>query len=372
MPCERSWTQGWEVSDADGWLPVASAGADGPPRHVQHHRPGAAAGERGIQMSASWYRLVTGIPERLNLQVFAALCDILDSKRRLFEPVVITSTRRKTAGNSAAACRPPGEARRPAGSVVRRAMTRQGRCADCARTAAISAPAGRRGSAGRYRAYRPKTRCQECGELRFPAVRAGGRSAAPARCVPAATGPSSPSAAATAAGGSGRSTPGGPGARGSRSARPATSATRPRSPAMEAGGRRHRPWSRAAGPPPPRCSAPAAMSTPSGPAESAAAPGGSRPRPPPITRTCASPAIRPPRSPAGSADTSPADGAPASAVDPPASPASSPTTSPSCSRARTAGSRPRCCHYAKPSWPPATRRPPCPTSIAAAGAPATS
>ncbi|TMZ36234.1 XRE family transcriptional regulator, partial [Klebsiella pneumoniae] len=33
--------------------------------------------ERGIQMSASQvHRLVTGIPERLNLQVFAALCDI--------------------------------------------------------------------------------------------------------------------------------------------------------------------------------------------------------------------------------------------------------------------------------------------------------
>jgi DNA-binding Xre family transcriptional regulator len=72
--------------------------------------------ERGIQMSASQvHRLVTGIPERLNLQVFAALCDILDAgPAELFEPVVITSTRRKTAEETGPLpAAPPGEARRP-------------------------------------------------------------------------------------------------------------------------------------------------------------------------------------------------------------------------------------------------------------------
>ncbi len=58
-------------------------------------------------------------------------------------------------------------------------MTRRGRCADCARDGlAISGsrPDGAGVCGACYRAYRPKTRCQECGELRFPAVRAGGRS----------------------------------------------------------------------------------------------------------------------------------------------------------------------------------------------------
>src|SRR5690606_41327171 len=61
------------------------------------------------------HRLVTGIPERLNLQVFAALCDILDAgPAELFEPVVITSTRRKTAEETGPLpAAPPGEARRP-------------------------------------------------------------------------------------------------------------------------------------------------------------------------------------------------------------------------------------------------------------------
>ncbi|MGW0803633.1 helix-turn-helix domain-containing protein [Nonomuraea sp. NPDC002799] len=72
--------------------------------------------ERGIEMSASQvHRLVTGTPERLNLQVFAALCDILDvSPAELFEPVVITSARRKTAEETGPVPpAPPGEVRRP-------------------------------------------------------------------------------------------------------------------------------------------------------------------------------------------------------------------------------------------------------------------
>ncbi|MET8004395.1 helix-turn-helix domain-containing protein [Nonomuraea glycinis] len=72
--------------------------------------------ERGIEMSASQiHRLVTGTPERLNLQVFAVLCDILDvSPGELFEPVVVERARRKTAEESGPApAVSPGEVRRP-------------------------------------------------------------------------------------------------------------------------------------------------------------------------------------------------------------------------------------------------------------------
>ncbi|MFA1544618.1 helix-turn-helix domain-containing protein, partial [Actinomadura monticuli] len=76
--------------------------------------------ERGVQMSASQvHRLVTGTPERLNLQVFAALCDILDADpAELFEPVAGTSARRKTARQTGQetgplASAPPGGVRRP-------------------------------------------------------------------------------------------------------------------------------------------------------------------------------------------------------------------------------------------------------------------
>ncbi|MGH3406385.1 MAG: helix-turn-helix domain-containing protein, partial [Streptosporangiaceae bacterium] len=39
----------------------------------------APLAERGVRLSREQvYRLVTGVPERLNLTVLAALCDILD------------------------------------------------------------------------------------------------------------------------------------------------------------------------------------------------------------------------------------------------------------------------------------------------------
>ncbi|MFC5180620.1 helix-turn-helix domain-containing protein [Actinomadura harenae] len=71
--------------------------------------------ERGIEMSASQvHRLVTGTPERLNLQVFAALCDILDATpAELFEPVVLAGARRKTAEQAGPLPAPSGEVRRP-------------------------------------------------------------------------------------------------------------------------------------------------------------------------------------------------------------------------------------------------------------------
>lgn len=53
--------------------------------------------KRGIRLSREQvYRLVTGTPERLNLSVLAALCDILDCRPGdLIEPVAST---KKTTG----------------------------------------------------------------------------------------------------------------------------------------------------------------------------------------------------------------------------------------------------------------------------------
>ncbi len=55
--------------------------------------------ERGIELSSvQVYRLVTQTPERLNLKVLAALCDILEcSPGDLIEPVVEAKAAKKTA-----------------------------------------------------------------------------------------------------------------------------------------------------------------------------------------------------------------------------------------------------------------------------------
>ncbi|WP_017607021.1 helix-turn-helix domain-containing protein [Nocardiopsis alkaliphila] len=56
--------------------------------------------ERGIEMSSSQvHRLVSGVPERLTLKVFAALCDILQIEPgELFEPYAVERSRRKVVG----------------------------------------------------------------------------------------------------------------------------------------------------------------------------------------------------------------------------------------------------------------------------------
>jgi DNA-binding Xre family transcriptional regulator len=67
--------------------------------------------ERGVELSREQvYRLVTGRPERLNVYVLAALCDILDcTPADLIEPVVENATtRKKTAGGAAG---PAGDVR---------------------------------------------------------------------------------------------------------------------------------------------------------------------------------------------------------------------------------------------------------------------
>jgi DNA-binding Xre family transcriptional regulator len=58
--------------------------------------------ERGIQLSREQvFRLVTGTPERLNLHVLAALCDIFGCEPgQLVEPFVERAARRKRAGGA--------------------------------------------------------------------------------------------------------------------------------------------------------------------------------------------------------------------------------------------------------------------------------
>jgi DNA-binding Xre family transcriptional regulator len=61
--------------------------------------------ERGITLSASQvHRLATGTPERLSLQVLAALCDLLDvTPDQLIEVTAENAAQRKTAGAELAA-----------------------------------------------------------------------------------------------------------------------------------------------------------------------------------------------------------------------------------------------------------------------------
>jgi len=71
--------------------------------------------ERGIELSREQvYRLVAGTPERLNLHVLAALCDILEcGPEELFEPVVEPTQLRKSASSASSG----GAAGRADGSV---------------------------------------------------------------------------------------------------------------------------------------------------------------------------------------------------------------------------------------------------------------
>ena len=72
--------------------------------------------ERGIELSAvQIYRLVAQTPERLNLQVLVALCDVLGcSPADLIEPVVEQKQAKKVAGETKAAKAPStAKGRRP-------------------------------------------------------------------------------------------------------------------------------------------------------------------------------------------------------------------------------------------------------------------
>ena len=74
--------------------------------------------ERGIELSREQvYRLVTGTPERLNLHVLAALCDILDcSVGQLIEPFVEQRPVRKSASAASGTDAPRLRSLRPTGA----------------------------------------------------------------------------------------------------------------------------------------------------------------------------------------------------------------------------------------------------------------
>ena len=82
--------------------------------------------ERGIELSAvQFYRLVAQRPERLNLTVLAALCDIFDcTPDVLIEPTVqtVTTRRRKTATSGRSGGESDGE-RRPVRARIARDET---------------------------------------------------------------------------------------------------------------------------------------------------------------------------------------------------------------------------------------------------------
>lgn len=85
---------------------------------------GPRLAERGVSLSeAQVYRLVTGTPERLNLKILVALCDILGcTPNELIEPVVETTPLRATGTGQAAAV--PGEVKT---RTPRRAEIKRGR-----------------------------------------------------------------------------------------------------------------------------------------------------------------------------------------------------------------------------------------------------
>jgi DNA-binding Xre family transcriptional regulator len=69
--------------------------------------------DRGIKLSASQvHRLVTGTPERLSLQILAALCDIFEVTPTDLVPVQAQNAGvRKTAGGDVPAPPPPADLR---------------------------------------------------------------------------------------------------------------------------------------------------------------------------------------------------------------------------------------------------------------------
>lgn len=97
--------------------------------HGMHHTTALVPllADRGVVMTSTQvYRIITGEPERLNMQLLAALCDIFGcTPNDLIEPYVVatSSRRRKTAagggGGSGAAPRKTSK-NRPRRAVVER------------------------------------------------------------------------------------------------------------------------------------------------------------------------------------------------------------------------------------------------------------
>src|SRR5664280_2966782 len=102
-PCDGTWTppspppcsrRAGAKHEAQGRLHLAAARGDGRAPGLHCHRTSPLLRERGIDLSASQvHRLVSGTPERMSLQVMAALCDILSST-----PADLVSTTGENAG----------------------------------------------------------------------------------------------------------------------------------------------------------------------------------------------------------------------------------------------------------------------------------
>ena len=78
--------------------------------------------DRGVVMTSTQvYRIVVGEPERLNMRLLAALCDIFDvTPNDLIEPYVATSSRRgRKTGTTGTATPPKPTKNRPTRAVIR-------------------------------------------------------------------------------------------------------------------------------------------------------------------------------------------------------------------------------------------------------------
>jgi len=79
--------------------------------------------DRGVVMNASQvYRIVSGTPERMNMQLLAALCDILGcTPSDLIEPYVAASSRRGRKTGTTDKAKPPtsGSKNRPTRAVIK-------------------------------------------------------------------------------------------------------------------------------------------------------------------------------------------------------------------------------------------------------------
>jgi DNA-binding Xre family transcriptional regulator len=78
--------------------------------------------DRGVVMTSTQvYRIVTGEPERLNMRLLAALCDIFDcTPSDLIEPYVVASSARgrKAAVAAATGSPPPASRNRPRRATI--------------------------------------------------------------------------------------------------------------------------------------------------------------------------------------------------------------------------------------------------------------
>ncbi|MEH1129112.1 helix-turn-helix domain-containing protein [Micromonospora sp. CPCC 206061] len=100
---------------------MASATGHGHPRDVPDQRVEPLLAERGVHLSREQvYRLVTQAPQRLNMDVFAALCDVLGcGPQDLVEVVAAPQQVRKTVAGGETAKSGVGDLR-PVRAKIRR------------------------------------------------------------------------------------------------------------------------------------------------------------------------------------------------------------------------------------------------------------